>query len=341
MPALKNIAIHALTKSGIALANQLRGKLPATLFTLARLSDSKEQSFTSFTGHIADVFNEFDGHIFITATGIAVRSIAPHLQSKDTDPAVIVLDQDGKYAISLLSGHLGGANGLAEQCAAITDGQAVITTATDSAGLPSLDMLAQRNDLAIGNLDKIKVVNGALLEGKTIQVFDEDDLLGVRGDKHFKTVPNKHEWQNGTPGVWVSYRSDCPDEVALRLYPQTLVLGMGCRRDVPEADITAHILNVFDAAGLAPQSIAGLGSVDLKADEVGLLEAAAKLDVKPIFYSKEQLDAVEAPNPSGAVMDRVGVGSVAEASAILLSKGGELLVEKTKTKTVTLAVARR
>lgn len=337
----QSVAIHALTKAGVVLANRLGEALGATVFALKRLSDVEAHSFESLPAHVEKVFNQYSSHVFVTAAGIAVRCIAPHLKGKDSDPAVVVMDQEGKFAVSLLSGHLGGANVLAEQCAEIVSGQAVITTATDSAGLPSLDMLAEAKGLGIGNLDRVKIVNGALLDGVKVQVYDPHNCLGVAGDSKFVPVGKRQEWRAGKPGVWVSYRTDCIDGNALRLYPRVLTLGMGCRRGVPETDISAHLRNVFDAAGLALQSVVSLGSVDLKADEAGLLQAAAGMGIEPTFFAKEQLDAVAAPNPSGAVMDRVGVGSVAEASAILLSEGGELIVEKTKTKTVTLAVARR
>lgn len=334
-----NIAYHALTSQGLELATRLADVVGGTVFSLARLGG--EHSFTSLPEHIASHFHSFSGHVFIAAAGIAVRCIAPHLGRKDSDPAVVVLDQEGRFAVSLLSGHLGGANELASRCAAVSGGQAVITTATDSAGIPSMDMLAVQKGLVIGNLDRIKTVNGTLLDGTTVQVFDPENLLGVAGSKGFQTVAHRGDWKAGAPGVWVSFREDCPDEQALRLYSRELMLGVGCRRGVPEADIFAHIEAVFAAAGLAIQSIGGLASVDLKADEAGLLAVADRLGVTPKFYGREQLDAVEAPNPSGAVMDRVGVGSVAEASALVLSDGGELIVEKTKTQTVTLAVARR
>ncbi len=341
MPQTRKIAIYALTQQGLTLAKRLAGELNGTTFAPRRMAEGDVVPFDSLTRFVAESFTKYDGHIFIAAAGIAVRCIAPHLVGKDSDPAVVVLDQKGEFAVSLLSGHLGGANDLAVKCAEIVGGQAVVTTATDSAGVPSLDMLADAHGLVIGNLDRVKVVNGALLDNRIVQVHDLDNLLGLSGDARFSFVSNTNQWKTGEPGVWVSWREDCPDANALRLYPKVLILGMGCRRGVPERDITAHIHAVFDAAGLALSSIDALGSVDAKSDEAGLLEAAEKLGVEPIFYSKDQLDCVDAPNPSGAVMQRMGVGSVAEASAILLSDKGELLVEKTKTKTVTLAVARR
>lgn len=336
-------AIHTLTRQGLTLAKKLAAALPGetTLFATRRhAEDDKATPFDSLADSVNEHFTRFDGHIFIAAAGIVVRTIAPLLRDKTTDPAVVCLDQQGRFAVPLLSGHLGGANALAETCATILGGQAVITTATDSAGVPSLDMLAAQHNCAIGNVEQVKVVNGALLDKRRVQVFDRDDQLGLADDDRFDTIETGEEWREGEPGVWVSYRDDCPDADALWLYPRVLMLGVGCRRDVPGDEIFNHIRNVFDAAGFSLEAVGGLGSVDIKADEAGLLETAASLGVKPVFYDKERLDGVQAPNPSGAVKSRVGVGSVAEASALLLSDGGELLVEKTKTQTVTLAVAR-
>jgi len=341
MPSVKRIAIYALTRKGLELAEKLASNLDGTVYASARFAEGRKvRSFESLPTLVTETFSQFDGHVFVAAAGIVVRCIAPHLQSKETDPAVVCLDQKGRFAVSLLSGHLGGGNELATRCANITGGLPVVTTATDSAGIVSMDMLAQSKGLTIGNIDRVKVVNGALLDKKTVQVFDPADYLGLRGNELFSVV-TQDEWVPNEPGVWVSWRENCPDERALRLYPQVLMLGVGCRRGIPCKEISAHIYNVLDAANLSLKSIGGLGSIDAKSDEVGMLEAASALGVEPTFYPKEALDKVEAPNPSGTVMRRMGVGSVSEAAALLLSNGGELLVEKTKTKTVTLAVARR
>jgi len=334
-------AVYALTGQGLILAEKLAAGLGGTVHAPRRFASGSVQPFDSLSETVARTFKRYDGHVFVAASGIVIRCIAPHLVGKDMDPAVVCLDQGGRFAVSLLSGHLGGANELAGRCAEIVGGQAVVTTATDSAGLPSLDVLADAKGLVIGNIGRVKAVNGALLDDRVVQVFDTENCLGLSDFPCFSLVSRREDWKAGLPGVWVSFREDCPDEDALRLYPKVLTLGMGCRKGVPEEDISAHVRAVFAAAGLALSSIGALGSVDVKKDEPGLLEAAVNLGVEPVFFTKEQLDAVDAPNPSGTVMRRMGIGSVAEASAILLSEGGELLVEKTKTQTVTLAVARR
>lgn len=337
-----SIAIYAVTRQGVALARRLAVDVGGTVHATRRFAeDAGVRPFDSLPELVAANFTEYDGHVFIAAAGIVVRCIAPHVVDKASDPAVVCMDQEGRFAVSLLSGHLGGGNELAARCAASVGGQPVITTATDSAGLPSLDMLAASRDMAIGNIDRVKVVNGALLDRQPVQMHDPDNLLGVAGDTRFSPVSRRGDWKQGVPGVWVSVYDDCPDAEALWLYPRELMLGVGCRRGVAGDEIFLHIRDVFDRAGLSLEAVGGLASVDAKRDEAGLLEAAATLDVDPVFYSGDRLESVEAPNPSGTVKRRMGVASVSEASAILLSEGGDLLVEKTKTKTVTLAVARR
>lgn len=335
------IVIYALTRQGLALAERLAAGLGGEVHCLRRLAGEGLVAFDSLPDHVAKTFGRFHGHVFVTAAGIAVRCIAPHLRGKDRDPAVVCMDQEGRHAVSLLSGHLGGANDLAVRCAGVTGGAPVITTATDSAGLPSVDVLAAARNMAIGNMERVKVVNGALLDGRTVQVFDPDDRLGAAGEPWADLIGDAGDWRTGEPGVWVSVRDDCPDGDALWLYPRELMLGVGCRRGVGADEIYAHLREVFDAAGLSMDAIGGLASVEDKRDEPGLLAVADELGVTPVFYPKDKLDAVDAPNPSGTVLRRMGVGSVSEASAMLLADGGELIVEKTKTRTVTLAVARR
>jgi cobalt-precorrin 5A hydrolase len=332
--------VYALSATALPLARSLGAALGAPIHAPARIAEPGMHGFDSLADLVAGTFAGYDGHVFVAAAGIVVRTIAPHLTSKERDPAVVCLDPQGAFAISLLSGHLGGGNALARRCAEISGGKAVITTATDCAGLPSLDLLARERNMAIGNLGRVKTVNAALLEGRRVQLYDPGDYLRASDSEYFQPVVTEDRWVSGEPGVWVSWRRNCPDEGALRLYPRVLMLGVGCRRGTGGEEISTHIRAVFRAADLSFLSIGGLGSIEAKADEEGLLDAAQELGVVPEFFPAGRLDAVDAPNPSGTVMRRMGVGSVSEASALLLARGGELLVEKTKTRTVTLAVAR-
>jgi len=336
---VKKIAIYALTSQGLTLANRLRAKLGGTVYASRRLDPEQAVPFDSLSDLISATFNAFEGHIFVAAAGIAVRCLAPHLQSKETDPAVVCLDQKGQYAVSLLSGHLGGANELAARCARAVGGQPVITTATDTAGVLSVDMLAESKGLVIGNIDTIKVVNMALLEGQPVQLHDPQDWLGLAWDSNVITVAGVDDWDAEKPGIWVSWHSDAP-EGSLALYPKVLHMGIGCRRDISVYEILDHIGTVFKERQLALESVASVGSVEAKRNEEGLLDAAEQLGVEPVFYSTAQLAAVDVPTPSDRVQAHMGVPSVAEASALLASHGGKLIVQKEKTEAVTMAVAR-
>lgn len=174
-----DIACHALTPQGADLARRIATALHGTVYLPRRFAQDGEHAFDALAPHLAATFRAHSGHVFIAAAGIVVRGLAPLLGRKDTDPAVVVCDQHGAYAISLLSGHLGGANDLARHVAHITGGHAVITTATDTAGLPSLDMAACDAGCAIRNLGAVKAINGALLEGRPVMLFDPQDRLGL------------------------------------------------------------------------------------------------------------------------------------------------------------------
>ncbi len=338
MPA-KKIAVYALTSQGLAVGRLLAARLHGTLYASKPLEAEGAIPFESLKYLVSATFNAFDGHVFVAAAGIVVRCIAPHLQSKETDPAVVCMDQAGLFAISLLSGHLGGANELADRCARTMGGQSVITTATDSAGVLSIDSLAMAKGLAIGNISKIKDVNMALLENRIVQVYDPEDWLGLAWHAGFEGRAGYEDWNEASPGIWVSWHNDAP-EGSLPLHPRMLHLGIGCRRDITTYEILDHVHMVFKKYGLAMESIASVGSVEAKRNEAGLLEAAEEFGVDPVFYTTAQLAAVDAPTPSDRVQQHMGVPSVAEASAMLASHGGGLLVSKEKTSTVTLAVAR-
>lgn len=341
-------AVYAVTGQGAELGHRIARKLGGQLFVPERLATRFDASpMSGLMACVAQNFSRFQQHVFVTATGIAVRSIAPHLRSKQHDPAVVALDQRGQHCISLVSGHIGGANDLATKIASITGGQAVITTATDTERLPSLDSLALEHGTSIRNISAVKHVNGALLESRTVALSDPDNLLELRSPraaaqpwaKLFRHV-SQHEALNAQgPAVIVTVQALETPEQVLVLHPRTLVLGMGCRRGVPAADLLAHVHRVLDEHGLAEQSLLGMASITAKSDEEGLLECARTLRVPIHFYNQEQLSAVSVPNPSERVLERMGVPSVCEAAALILSQAPSLLVPKTKTSNSTLAVA--
>ncbi|MEM5788073.1 MAG: cobalamin biosynthesis protein, partial [Syntrophobacteraceae bacterium] len=289
--------------------------------------------------------------------GIVVRTLAPLLDSKLTDPAVIVMDEAGKFAISLVSGHLGGANELARKVAGITGGQAVITTASDLQDKIAVDLIAQRAGLRIENPRMLSRAAAAVLDDEPLWLYDPHELF----TKH---LPAFHRFQvissgsagdegNGRDlieknlprlraglGIWVSELIAPPRVTCLRLRPASLVLGIGCNRGTAAQEIIGLVEQVLEERGLSPLSIKTFASVDLKSDEAGLIEAARYFKSPILFFKREEIQSISVPNPSRTVARHIGVESVCEASAMLSAGSGKLLVSKRKSKNCTLAIAR-
>jgi cobalt-precorrin 5A hydrolase len=346
------IAIWALTREGARLGRRMGRLLTGShLFLGGQAGDTveKEFSFERLGDALPAHFHRYDGHVFIMATGIVVRSVAHLLQHKTKDPAVVVVDECGQHAISLLSGHLGGANALARRIGDGIGARPVITTATDLQKVPAIDLIAQERGLFIETPESIRHVSMALLEGRSISLHDPYGYLaGALPDENLRangiatgSVDREKKISPG-PGVWVDdIRVDLPSEILI-LRPATLFVGVGCNRGTPAAEIRTLLDRVLDHHQLAVNSIAGLASIDLKADEKGLLELAAALNRPLTFFTRDQLATIkDIPSPSTMVEKHVGVKSVCEAAAILASKKGRIIAPKQTTPNATIAIARQ
>jgi len=335
----KHIAIWALTATGATLGRKMQAHFPGSRLFVGRRAGGAQgdvDRFERLGDTLPRYFNRYEGHVFIMATGIVVRSVAHLLRHKTEDPAVVVMDECGHHAISLLSGHLGGANALAQRIGEGIGARPVITTATDLQNVPAIDLLAQERNLAIENPEAIRHVSMALLEGRSISLNDPlGRLAGALPAKYLRS-------DAGTgPGIWIDdIRVDLPAEILI-LRPASLFIG-GCNRNTPASEIRDLMNRVLDDRHLAPASIAGLASIDLKADEEGLLELAESLAQPLVFFSRDQLATVkDVPSPSTMVEKHVGVKSVCEAAAILASGNGQLIAPKQTTPNVTIAIARK
>ena len=340
---MKKVAVYAITPQGAALGRHLAEQMDADLFLPSSLAEIHGAiPFDGIIELVKKTFSRYPRHIFIAATGIVIRAIAPHLRSKVKDPAVVALDQHGQYVISLLSGHLGGANQLAGEVAALSGGTAVITTATDTAGVPSFDLLAEENELTIANLEAVKTVNMAVLRGEPLQIFDAEDRLGLKNQDvsafAVRHIGREEQWDQGSPGVWVTWKTKDSEPNHLVLHPRSLIAGIGCNRGTQSREIVNLVMRTFRTHALALGSLQCLVSIDKKQDEAGLLDAARELGVPLFFFSPSELADVEVPHPSNVVKKHLGVSSVCEAAALLKSSGKSLLVPKTKSRNVTLAV---
>ncbi len=346
------IAIIAITGNGARLGAELReGLADAELFVPPKCSAD--------AGPLANLFNEclkplierlwheVDGLVCIMATGIVVRMIAPLLQGKDRDPAVVVMDEAGKFAVSLISGHLGGANELAERCACSTGAVAVITTATDVHGLPSFDMLAKEEGWVIDDLSRVKVLNMLLLEDQRIAVVDPtgrvEQYFCGRGRLDFH--PNfLSALQSGAKGCLFVTNRRLPPQVQspslLVLRPRNLVLGVGCNSGTEAGEIEDVVCVNLKRLFLSIKSVRCIATAAAKQQEPGLLAFAEKYSIPLNFFASEVLNRQAVPSPpSPYALEAIGAIGVAEPAALLASEGGNLLLRKVKSGNVTLAIA--
>jgi cobalt-precorrin 5A hydrolase len=346
-----HVAIIAITANGARLGGTLQRGIPdSRLFVIEKHATGEAHPFSHGVQPLVDrLWSDYGGFVFIMATGIVVRTIAPLLQSKDRDPAVVVLDDAGRFAVSLLSGHIGGANGLAKLCAELTGSTPVITTATDVNDLPSFDMLAQANGWLIDDLSRVKLLNALLLEGKEIAVVDSDDA--VRKYCAGKGVFSYHEefsgaMESGASGqLFVTNRILPPrhySERTLVLRPVNLCLGIGCNRGTSAEEIESVVRENLERLSLSIKSVSCIATAQAKEDEAGLLEFAGRSGIPVLFYGSEALNAVAVPSPpSDHALAAIGARGVAEPAALLASQGGRLLLHKVKDGNVTLAIAER
>ena len=317
-------AYLAFTAKGLALAQKLAAAYPGSVTRCGH-----EAGQVHLADWTARQFAGSDALVFVGAVGIAVRAIAPHCQSKAQDPAVVVLDECGRFAVPILSGHLGGANDLARALAAVCGAVPVITTATDANGVFAVDEWAKHQNCTVLEPERIKLVSGALLAGKTVQFASDWPIAGAPPD-----------------GITAGDAPDfaltlCPAGDALHLVPRIGVLGVGCKRGT-SAETLAEAFAAFCAQNrLAPQCITAAASIDLKQNEAGLLAFCRGCGWPVQFFTAEQLRAAPGSfTPSAFVQSVTGVDNVCERSAVLAA-GGTLVFHKYAYTGVTFALAVR
>ena len=346
-----NTAYLYLTDEGGKLAHKLAAAHPGDIY-------NKE----NFKENLRAGFGRYDSLVCIMATGIVVRILAPLIVHKTSDPAVVVLDQKGKYAISLLSGHLGGANDLAREMAVISDGEAVITTATDVAGELSFDTFAKKHDMAIENIGQLKHISGALLSGKKVNVFTDKNAAELypelakeqkRGmiailplSEFFKT----YAIESNIPAVVIDERlfvsnSTVPQAApVLYLRPRTICAGIGCKRNMEQKPIEEALLQTLKEEGIHPFSLKCIATIPLKSDEPGIIGTAANLNVPLQIIPTEEIENLDISQlgiqTSEFVASQTGVLSVSTACSYLASSKGTILRDKAKYKGITIALSK-
>ncbi|MGD1703230.1 precorrin-3B C(17)-methyltransferase [Dapis sp. BLCC M229] len=329
------IAAIATTPTAAKLLQPICQTLGATLWIpescqkTVNLSLNTQVYTDSLKNHLPNIWQNYCAIVFCLASGAVVRLISPLLQDKYRDPAVVVVDEAGKFAISLCSGHQGGADKLTNILAPLLNATPVITGASHNLELPGIDILGKPYGWQPGEGDWNKV-SGVVARGETVQVLQE--VGSTLWQKH---LPDQHPFyfefpEIGEPSptpkarIWISFtqRKFSPDSdlPKVQWHPRVLWVGVGCERGTSKKLIASGIEQVFRAHHLAEQAIAGIATINIKADEIGLVEFCQERNLPLRTFPGELLNCVEVPNPSKIVAAEVGTSSVAEAAAILGTK---------------------
>ena len=328
-----------------------------------------EEGLEVFAGELSawsgDRFGDSEALIFVGACGIAVRAVAPWVRDKFRDPAVVAVDEGGRFVIPLLSGHVGGANRLARLLAGSLGAVPVITTATDVSGKFAVDVFAAENGCAISDRRLAKEISAAVLAGERIPLLSDFPLEGefpreiyvckktAAGGKNLagsaaggeSPAGPAAELEEQTGGLRIRITlSDRERDGELRLIPRAAVLGMGCRRGVSEEELWRAAERALGEAGVDWRGLRALASVDLKKNEEGLIRLAARLQVPFLTFSAEELNRLPGEYSSSDFVKRTaGVDCVCEraamAAACLGGGRGRLAAGKRAFGPVTAAVA--
>ncbi len=280
-----------------------------------------------------EAMDKAEGIIFISSTGIAVRAIASYLKGKTVDPGVVVVDAKGQYAISLLSGHLGGGNELAIKVSEILKATPIITTATDSLGVKAPDMIAKENNLLISDMKKAKDISAFLIEGKKVVFEDEDKIIDIP-----KGYIECTEDSEDIPRVIVTNKIS--DSESLILVRKNVILGIGCRKDVPKERMLDFIRESLKEYGYRQDSILKISTIDLKANEEAIVNISKAFNVPLEIHSRDEVREIEHLfKCSDFVRKSIGVGAVAEPCVYL--SDGKITVERISKEGMTLCIGER
>ena len=347
------LAIISVTNNGARLSATLAKSLNTKIDIYVKAGRDAGVSalpYENLSQLVDTIYHTYDGLIFIMATGIVVRVIAPHIRDKRFDPAVVVMDEAGEYAISLLSGHLGGANELTKHVARAISARPVITTATDVVHKPAADILAVKLGLEIEPFDQLKSVNAASANDERVVFFIDRTLANLERYVHLAAdmgvvlvdMDQLIHTDKYDAAVVITDKELYMVKPHVFLRPATLAVGLGCRRGTTSAQIYTALESACRKIGRSKRSIAVIGTTVAKEDEIGLLAVVQQMMIPLEVFTNEQLqECIDKYmfETSDFVEEKIGVGNVCEPAAMLGGKAEELLLGKTVYEKVTLAIA--
>lgn len=351
-------AIVAITKHGVMLARKLRRSFTSSdLFYMKKFEkgDEEEKRIQMFEGSVRlllpSLFRNYKGIVLIISLGAVVRMIAPLLKDKKTDPGIVVLDDKGQFAISVLSGHMGGANELAREIAALVGAEPVITTASDVQKTIPVDLFGKRFGWVWDSAEKLTPVSASVVNEEHVAVVQESgernwweyDRAIPANIRMYESILEAQQF-NPDAALIVTHRNLSKDEEKILsngvLYrPKVIILGMGCNRSTSAEEIQSVIQETLDELKFSIKSVKGIATIDLKKDEAGLLETVSKYDWSFTYYTPEELNNVTISEPSQTVFSYTGAYGVSEPAARLASGASNLALVKKKSGNVTISVA--
>jgi cobalt-precorrin 5A hydrolase len=355
----RGIAINAITKRGVETGLKIKEALDCAGITSTVYSPKKYTQHgvvaldKKLADFVKDIYDKVDGLVAVMATGIIIRAVAPRLESKLTDPAVIGVDVTGKFVISLLSGHYGGANELSRIIAKGIGGTAVITTASDVTGKQSVDELAKILHLTIQNPESLVLVNAAIVNGDRLVIVligDVQIAINQIGGYELKEAADGGEAleiiNNYDAGVIIT---KVPLSIAKFVKPFTIlraksiVVGLGARKDSSEDSIIEAVDVAIERVRIPLASVNRFATVDIKRSSVAMVKAVEHLGKPLEFLSVDALRSVNHKDlspDSKMVQEKIGVGGVCERAALLVAgENSKLILKKTKLNGVTVAIA--
>ncbi len=339
---MSQIACIAISFEGAKLARKLcashGGKYK--LFVLADYAQENEKAFTNLKDFVSENWHKFSGFAFVCSLGIVVRIIAKHLKHKAQDPAVVVCDQAGNFVISVLSGHLGGANELSYEIANMLGATPVITTATDVSGIKAIDLIAKENKLSFSDYSEIKNINKALLDNKEIALYDENCFLKVFPN-YFRKI-DRLNFDENLPSVSITLSTTKKRENLLRLHPYIIHIGIGCKKNIYFEPLAEKTFETLENLNIDIACVAGIHSIDLKAEENALHKLAKCFKLQLKTWDRNLLASYDVPNKSLKAAKLLGVEQISVCEAAALCGAGansKLILEKQKHGDFTLAIA--
>ena len=319
-------AYFYLTENGLKIAEKLKGTYDGEIF-------GKE----NFRNSVGEAFKSCELLVFVTATGIAVRTIADLIQSKLSDPAVLVIDQKGSFVISLISGHLGGGNFYARQFAKTLSAIPVITTATDTENIFAVDEFARQNDIAIENPENIKLISSALLRGEHIDFVTTFKVNGI-SDSNINFTENFRN--NNSVVLDTGFKAEETERIVLYLRPRILCLGIGCRKNIEYGNLKESFLDFMAKNNQSILSLKCIATIGLKKNEPAINRLCEEYKLPLEIVGNEKIEVVESRFEFSDYVKKVtGVGSVAEASAFVASGMGKTICGKTRYNGITFSLA--